>query len=251
MLVILKDQMQAFELIDPKSFEESMLEHVREYFPKIVEVAGEEKILVFNRRSHERAKEYGFATRHEVYLFIDFMVMLGSGFDADPQLPWAADILQDESIPDPTARIDQLYDTVIRYLDQVVGKDGVFPVGPMRTLIDYPLGQLEQRLAAGLEQGMLDEFKRICPQKYDLVSEDQFRKLITEGVELAGAYGFIRNREVGFLLILMYVFGHCFASDPQYSVLTDVLVDKNLSDGKQKLGRLHEVLRTELTKALD
>ena len=178
------------------------------------------------------------------------LIMLGSGLGSDPQLPWAGEILYDSSTKEPTLRIDRLYDAAIEYLDQVVGKDEVFPVEALRTFLNIPIEQLHHHLIGGTEQGVLDTFRVIWPQKYALVGDSQLKKLIAEGVGSATRYGLTGSREAGFFLILMFVLGHSFDCDPQYSFLTMVLTDKNFKDEPQKPDRLNAVLRANLSKAL-
>ena len=251
MLKIRKEQMRAMGRVEFRSFEKQMLKHVHLYFPKHIELLGEEGVLKLIRHGYERGKEYDFSTRHEVCLFIDFMIMLGSDFDSDPQLPWVTEILKDESAYNPTERIDALYDKAMEYLDSVVGKNQVFPVGPLRKLLHYPIGELEQRLAGGVEQGVLVEFRRIWPQKYRYVGLHQLNKLIREGIELASTYGFISKRSVGFYLILMFLLGHRFNADPQYPWLSGILNDQELKDETQMFDKLFSTFKMILSKALE
>jgi len=250
MLMIRKEQILAFERIDPKSFATEMLDHVSEHFAKYVEVLGEETTMKVIHSGFEQAKQYAFVTRHELFLFVDLCIMLGRGFGADPQFPWAAKILEDGLIKEPTERIDQLYDQAMNYLDKVVGKDNVFAVGPLRTLLDYPFGNLARRLTGAVEISILDEYRMIWPRKYSFVGGEQLKVLAKSGMKAAAKYGLTSNPGQGLFLILMFVFGHRFDEDPQYTLLANVLNDPKLVDETQKIGRLHTVLRAELTKAL-
>ncbi|MBC8471622.1 MAG: hypothetical protein H8D56_19340 [Planctomycetes bacterium] len=251
MLKIRKEQMRAIGRVQLPTFEKQMLKHVQQHFCKHLELLGEEGVLKVIRHGYERGKEYDFFTRHEVCLFIDFMIMLGSGFDTDPQLPWVADILKAESAHDPTERIDTLYDKVMEYLDRVIVMDQVFPVEPLRKLLNYPVGQLEQRLAGGVERGVLVEFRRIWPQKFEHVEVNQLSQLIKEGIELASAHGFTDNRGIGFYLILMFLLGHRFDTDPQYPWLSGVLNDQELKAEIHKCERLYSTYKEICSKALE
>jgi len=46
------------------------------------------------------------------------MFVLGSGFDADPLLPWASAILKDESITDQNERVNRLHAGAVACLKQ-------------------------------------------------------------------------------------------------------------------------------------
>ena len=74
MLKIRKEQMRAIGRVQLPTFEKQMLKHVRLYFPKHIELLKEEGVLKVIRQGYERGKEYDFFTRHEVCLFIDFMI---------------------------------------------------------------------------------------------------------------------------------------------------------------------------------
>ena len=250
MLKIRKEQMRAIGRVQLPTFEKQMLKHVHQHFCKHLELLGEEGVLKVIRHGYERGKEYDFSTRHEVCLFTDFMIMLGSGFDTDPQLPWVTEILKAESAHDPTERIDTLYDKVMEYLDRVIVKDQVFPVEPIRKLLNYPVGQLEQRLAGGVERGVLVEFRGIWPHKHRYVGVKQLNELIREGIDLAGTHGLTSRRGIGFYLILMFLLGHRFDTDPQYPWFSGVLNDQELKDETHKFERLYSTCKEILSKAL-
>jgi hypothetical protein len=250
MLIIRKEQIRAFERVDMPRFEKEMLKHVDEHFPRHAEVLGAKTVLNVIRHGFDRAENYDFSTRHEVCLFIDMMIMLGSDFDTDPQLPWAADILNDETISDPTVKIEKLYDRVMVYLDHVVGTDGVFPVGPLRKMLEYPIKRLERQLSSDMENWVLLEFKSIWPQKYRAVEEEQLRLLIQNNMDSIEGYGFSGQRAVGFFLILMYLLGHRFYIDPQYELLLKDPDNEEVENETTKFDFLHTTFRTTLTKML-
>lgn len=250
MLIIRKEQITAFERIDPPGFEREMAMHIREHFPKHVDVLGEETILKVIRQGCERAKERGFTTRHEVCLFIDMSIILGHGFHNDPQLPWAKEILNDASSSDPTARIERLYDVTMEYLDQVVGKDEMFPVRPLRRMLEYPMQQMELKLAGGVQQGIFHVFQNLWPEKFSYVGQEALAQMCREGLDCAKGYGFSSKQAVGLYLILMFLLGHRFDTDPQYQILSEALNAEELSDETRKFGHFYGTLKASLTKGL-
>jgi hypothetical protein len=46
------------------------------------------------------------------------MFLLGSGFDKDPQFPWAENVLNDKSIPDESTRVDRLYKEAMTFMEK-------------------------------------------------------------------------------------------------------------------------------------
>jgi hypothetical protein len=250
MLSIRREQVSAFERIDPPAFEDEMLEHIREHFPTHWNVLKQDARLRVIRLGHEAAQEYHFATRHEVCLFIDLRMMLGSGFDTDPQLPWAAQMLHDPGISDPTSRIDRLYESAMVYLDHVVGEKEVFPVEPLRSMFGYPADELGQRLSADFEQGMMQEFRRIWTAKSEEAGPESLGRLVSQGINSAQKYGFNSRRDVGFYLLLAFLLGHRVDDDPLHPWSSSVLTDPSLKDGSDRFDRLYGTGQAILRQAL-
>ena len=123
MLVMRETQMATFEQAAVHNFENRLLEHLEEFFPKHCEILGEEQARKAIRLGIERAKQYDLVSERDLHLYVGLMFMLGSYFDQDPQLPWAAKILTDENIVYPNDRADQLYDRAMVFLNEAVGKE--------------------------------------------------------------------------------------------------------------------------------
>jgi len=90
MLVMRKPQMEAFEHVAAQRFAEGLLDHFQTFFPQHAAVLGNAQLQRALRYGLQRAESRGLGTERAVYLYIALMFMLGSGFDEDPQLPWAA-----------------------------------------------------------------------------------------------------------------------------------------------------------------
>ncbi len=101
MLVIRKSQMEVFETIAARRFEEGLLDHFRAFFPQHAAVLGEAQLQRVLRYGLQRAESRGLGTERGIYLYIALMFMLGSRFDEDPQLPWAAREVKEEKPASP------------------------------------------------------------------------------------------------------------------------------------------------------
>lgn len=77
-----------------------------------------------------RAKAYGFTNRGSIRLFIEMIFLFGSGFDTDPQYPWAATILADSS--EQMYRAERLYEKIIDYQEKVSGANAVNTIEALR-----------------------------------------------------------------------------------------------------------------------
>ena len=61
---------------------------------------------------------YGIASDRGFVLYLVLMFMAGSGFDRDPQFPWATKVLTGTSIGDESQKIDRLHAEAIAFLDR-------------------------------------------------------------------------------------------------------------------------------------
>ncbi len=220
-------------------FEAYMRGHIREHFPRVAELLGESGMRQLVRQGYARARPHAFTTRHEVCLFVDLQIMLGCGFDTDPQLPWTELILGQESAPSTTPRINRLYAAALAYLDRVVGADQVFPTKPLHLLRVSPLPELQSRLTMGLEAGAVAELRRLWPEKYDSLGPRHLGLLVRHGRASAQRHGLADEPAVGFYLILMFLFGHQFDQDLQYPLLSQVMQDPGSEGQPPGLENLH------------
>ncbi len=144
MLVIRKAQMAVLEQAVLRTFENRMLEHLKEFFPKHCEILGEEQVRKVIRLGIERAEQYGLVSERDIHLYVGLMFMLGSYFDQDPQLPWAAKILTDENIVYPNHRADQLHNRAMAFLNEAAGKDSQYLDRALRKARELPVSALSR-----------------------------------------------------------------------------------------------------------
>jgi hypothetical protein len=118
MLSIRPDQLAEFEHRAMRRFEERVLAHLREHFPKEMEALDPEAAQSLVRDALHRARHYGLESESELASFADLSVALGPGFDTDPRYPWAAEILNDDWTPVPATRLERLYERALAYLNE-------------------------------------------------------------------------------------------------------------------------------------
>ena len=121
MLVIRKEQMES---LAQANFENQIAAHLHEFFPEQCEALGEPEVRKIIRYGFERAESYGIVADGDVCQYIDVMIVFGRDFDTDPELPWAAAILNNGSIKDSSIRIERLCDTAMEHLDEGAEDDG-------------------------------------------------------------------------------------------------------------------------------
>jgi hypothetical protein len=116
MLTIRPQQMQKFSESALKRFEETMLVHLKKFFPDFCEASGEPEVREFIQYGIKRAASYQVTSERDVSRYIDLMVSLGADFDNDKQLSWAGEILRTRNSPE--ARISVLLKTAEKHLSK-------------------------------------------------------------------------------------------------------------------------------------
>jgi hypothetical protein len=114
MLTLRPEQMRVFADAGYKRFEDTMVAHLKKFFPDRCAAAGETNVRKLIRRGVERAASYNITAQRDVSRYIDLMMALGLNFDKDPQLPWAGEILRTRNQPE--VRIAILLKTAEKHL---------------------------------------------------------------------------------------------------------------------------------------
>ncbi len=121
MLTIRKDQMAAFSEAAIRSFVDRMIVHLHKFFPQQCEALGAIKTNEAIQYGIQRAATYSIITERDVCKYIDLMFTFDRDFDTAPHLPWAREILNDQSLEDPTTKINRLCDTAMQNEAQATG----------------------------------------------------------------------------------------------------------------------------------
>lgn len=101
MLVIRSDQMKILEAAMVRNFEGRVMRHLRRSFAPYVGSMGTEELAALIRHGVNKADAYGIARELDVVTFVEFMVRYGRAFYSDPNLPWAVQVLQDQTLGGP------------------------------------------------------------------------------------------------------------------------------------------------------
>ena len=117
MLIIRAEQIDVFHAHEMRKFEDRVLAHVREAFPREYQEMGEGGLRDLLQEAIERASKYELESERDITLFMDLMLALGPDFDNTSTSPWVSEILSDEFYPSPSDRIDRLYEMVLSRID--------------------------------------------------------------------------------------------------------------------------------------
>ena len=245
MLQIRKEQIEVFDEVAVKSFEDQILKHLREYFPKHCEPLAEEEIRRIIRYGAERARGHGFTYIRSINLYLNLMFLLGSHFDTDLQLPWAAELIADRSIAHETPRIDRLYERASAYLDAVAGKKNEHINAALERARKEQLSTAPPPIdSPDFYRFVIARLQALYPHKCEAVGELNLRLLIRQGIETAGDYAITDARGVIIYIGLMFLLGTGFDTDPLFS-WAGAILNKD-APGEQKAQQLYEASMTLL-----
>ncbi|MEE4378434.1 MAG: hypothetical protein V2J55_13135 [Candidatus Competibacteraceae bacterium] len=255
MLVIRETQMAAFEQGAIRNFETRLLEHLQEFFPKHCQILGDEQVRKVIRLGLERVEQYELVSERDIHLYVGLMFMLGSFFDVDLQLPWAAKIFADQSMTNPTAPIDRVYETAMRFLNRVAGKDSECLERALNKARELPVTALvrtdndkQQKVSFG--EHLLKMLNSLWPEKYEVLGEETMRRLVQKGYEAGRGYNLQSEQGATVYIALMFMLGSGFDNDPQYPWAKAVLHEASPSDSGNTGELLYEGAKTHLDKWL-
>ena len=115
MLTIRKEQMEALSEYKTKMFEDRVVVRVNGLFPEECEALEEPEVREIVQYGIQQAEQYGIVSEGDVCLYIDLMFVFGRDMDKDPELLWANEILNNERLSDPTAKVNRLYDAGLEH----------------------------------------------------------------------------------------------------------------------------------------
>ncbi|MFZ4790700.1 MAG: hypothetical protein ACOYMW_07395 [Candidatus Competibacteraceae bacterium] len=265
MLVIRKAQMEAFEKIAVRRFEDGLLDHLRTFFPDHTAVLGDQQLVRVIRYGLQRAQSRNVQTERGVYRYLALMFMLGSLFDEDPQLPWAAaqepvtppavnegetaeSAPPPEEIPEtPDAQIERVYGEAMAFLDQTAGPDNGH-LHQTLNLLRQP--QVFDGLppAPSFGHRLLLLLQALAPAKYQTLGDEPVRALVRSGYEAAKRHGFVTEPGMMNYIALAYVLGSGFDRDPVYPWAAATLSDPALVNPAQRSAVLRETALAYLAK---
>jgi hypothetical protein len=108
-MLIRETQMTKLTELSRRKFEDRVAAHLTRCFPADCRALGESGLQEVIGYGIQQAAKHGFELERDVCKYIDVMFTFGRDFDRHPDLPWAAQILEDDSFKNPTARMERLF----------------------------------------------------------------------------------------------------------------------------------------------
>lgn len=238
MLTIRTEQMDALAAAMRPSLIERLVNDVREHFARHCEILGDEQLRKTVALGVDSAAGYGLASEREVFLYLCLMFMLGSFFDTDPQLPWAARILAADNLPDGFAKVQALYKEAMGYLDRTIGKNDMEHLKVLLRVRNLDLNRAAERLQPDFTKGSIALLHEVHPRKAELLGDDILEVLVVTGSEAALEYGLSHERGRLVFLLHMFLMGSGFDRDPQFPWAAAILNDTTAGEEDEVADRL-------------
>jgi len=244
MLVIKPSQMAQLSELARLRFAATLVVHLAAFSPPLFRAVGAVQMRRVVDFGMARAAAHGFSMQGPVRLYVESMLLFGGHFDTDPQYPWAADILEDESVPE-MLRAEQLYAAVMAYRREVVGPEDVYAIDALRALAALARGPLPvtpQTLAADIVR----QIRLLHPRKAAFTGDVALGALVAKGIEGARQVNFADTRGAVLVTLLMLTFGHGCGADPIYPWIAATLRDPLIANPQARAERLERKALTWL-----
>jgi hypothetical protein len=214
MLVIRDDQLEIFGGI--LGFDFAMLRHCKRHFPLPYEMLGEDQIRKIVQYGSERAERYGFVGRQEKCIYISAMMLIGSDFDQDFQLPWVPKLLKENLNREPIERVEFMYDEILVYLDLVAGVKNKFMIRAMEKIQKIKTQDLIQPSNVSFESAIYKMLAEIYPEKNQYQGQSVMNELVRTGINKSKKYDLTSFRNVVVFTTMMFMLGSRFDDDLQF-----------------------------------
>ena len=229
-------QMETLEEAALQSFESIVLPKLSEQFPRSYRMLGDGGMKRVIRHGVRLARLDGQVTEDGVGRYIELMFILGSGFRADAQLPWAAQILYDDAIPPGPARIDALYAQAMEYADKVYGAGNQNVDTALKRMRHWGATPL---LPTSGSREILRLLSAAYPEKCAYLGPDGLEDLLRRGDRRSVRHTLDTLTGKLFCCGLLLVLGDAFDQDPQYPWIGEAL-GPSTAAGQSATERLYE-----------
>ena len=240
MLVIRKEQLKAFSDSMVKNFEDTMLSILREDFAEACEVLGEAQTRRVIKLGMSRASMHGFEARGDMCDYIALMFRLGSYFDEDPLLPWAAYELEGKEGVSVSSIMNNLYSEAMDYLDRTAGENGENYTSALQRLRELSFEYFTEIDSGDLHQDTRTFLTMLYPERYVETAQESLRSALDLGKASATKHGMGTGAGIILYIGAMFMLGSHFDRDPLYPWACDILRDTTMSTPNTKAQRLHE-----------
>jgi hypothetical protein len=244
---IRETQLQTLETASIRAFEDRTYAHLQRYFPRHCALVGETQMRKVIQQGWTKSASYGLTAECCVRSYIEFMCLLGSSFDMDPLLPWAAKILNDTSTSDQIERGDRLYDRAWEYIDHIIPdfRDAAGQpitarfIAELKKLRSMPDELVTTAILPEFTHRARDRLEQVFPAKSRYVGEQAVNQAIADAIGAARSYGLTGEQGTWFVVVLKFLLGTGFDKDPLLPWASATLSDSATSDPRKRLNKLY------------
>jgi hypothetical protein len=228
---VLRISAAQFEQLWFARFTDKVSEHLRLYFELPCRIAGDACVRETIRLGVTRARRWGLTLEASAQSYIDHMILLGSDFDSDPQLPWAREILE-RRLPE-LVRLDTLHGQTADHMARTAGPDSrnvFFAVA--RALSHGLCPDLSVPPSESIEV-VAPFLQRMYPEKFRLVRH-RLPELVAHAEATALRHGFQRPRALGRILGMIFLMGGGACDDPMTPWVGAIVRDRQHSSDERE-----------------
>lgn len=215
MLHIRQPQLDAFEdEVRPALVEEAAARLRLRYGPYLAAL-GPEAVRATVELGMRRAEARG-ADDDGVDAFIELMILLGSGFDRDPLLPWVDEILADAGPGELSERLLQVSAAAARFLEETAGHEARSLRAALARLAAYPWSRWSVPEGLGLDEAIVDTLRALYLDKYLALERRGLVQALLRGSRATAArHEIIDDWGIMVIVVLQLMLGTHFDDDPQ------------------------------------
>ncbi|HKA43803.1 MAG TPA: hypothetical protein VKF40_17615 [Burkholderiales bacterium] len=236
MLIFREEQLRAFQSASQANFCRRLLRNVCEEFPDRLKIFGEPAISAMVSLGLDRAKARGLESEEAVMRHLGMMILFGSYWESDPQLPWVKQFLGPADAA-TAERMTQLWEQAKVVRQRIMGPDDGLYLAALRSIEGKTVEDLT-KFASRSHRDLLIQIAAMYPRKFTEAGEAAFANCTRLAVEACRPFDLMDRWSVVLMVEFMLLFGAGFLNDPLYAWATEALKDPQCEGVDQKLDRL-------------
>jgi len=99
------------------------------------------------------------------------------------------------------------------------------------------------------EESMVVHLNQFFPEECEALGQEGTAEAIRHGLERAGRYGFVTERDLCLYMDVMFAFGRDFDEDPDLPWAKEILSDEALSRPLERIDKLYDVAMEKAEQA--
>ncbi len=276
MLSVSQRQLDLIADVRMRDVHELLLARGQRLFPVDAALIGPDALSELAEHAMRRARKHGLEMTFDVFSYFDLMFALGSHFDVDPFLPWAASALS--LAGEGSERLQLLREDALVWIEAATGEDGRPAVKAMVRARDLTVEDITQLRIGTVctftapfpdpDLAAVDNVDRMQPSPTVGETLERLRAFLTDvhppksramGIEAIeeGASDAMRRAQVAGLtsplgqhlyVLLSYMLGSGFARDPLFPWAARALHD---ASGRDRALLLYDAAKQAATDGLE